>query len=45
MKFSGDWGGKCYTDLMAGLEHLEKQSWIDKERMGAAVSVVRRLHG
>jgi dipeptidyl aminopeptidase/acylaminoacyl peptidase len=35
-EISGDWGGKVYVDLMAGLEHLEKQSWIDKERMGAA---------
>jgi dipeptidyl aminopeptidase/acylaminoacyl peptidase len=31
-----DWGGKCYVDLMAGLEHLEKQPWIDSERMAAA---------
>ena len=35
-EISGDWGGKCYVDLMAGLEHLEKQPWIDKDRMGAA---------
>lgn len=35
-EISGDWGGKCYEDLMAGLEHLEKQPWIDKERMGSA---------
>ena len=35
-EISGDWGGKCYVDLMAGLEYLEKQPWIDKERMGAA---------
>ncbi len=35
-EISGDWGGKCYDDLMAGLDHLEKQPWIDKERMGAA---------
>jgi dipeptidyl aminopeptidase/acylaminoacyl peptidase len=35
-EISGDWGGKCYIDLMAGLEHLEKQPWIDKDRMGAA---------
>jgi dipeptidyl aminopeptidase/acylaminoacyl peptidase len=33
---SGDWGGKCYEDLMAGLAYLEKQPYIDKERMAAA---------
>lgn len=33
---SGDWGGKCYVDLMAGLEHLEKLPYIDKDRMGSA---------
>ena len=35
-EISGDWGGKCYDDLIAGLEHLEKQPWIDNQRMGAA---------
>ncbi len=35
-EISGDWGGKCYVDLMAGLKHLEDQPWIDKDRMGAA---------
>ncbi len=35
-EISGDWGGKCYVDLMAGLKHLEEQPWIDKDRMGAA---------
>lgn len=35
-EISGDWGGKCYIDLMAGLEYLEKQPWIDTTRMGAA---------
>jgi dipeptidyl aminopeptidase/acylaminoacyl peptidase len=33
---SGDWGGKCYEDLMAGLAYLEKQPYIDTERMAAA---------
>jgi dipeptidyl aminopeptidase/acylaminoacyl peptidase len=33
---SGDWGGKVYDDLMAGADYLEKQPWIDKERIGAA---------
>ncbi len=35
-EISGDWGGKCYDDLMAGLAHLEKQPYIDTERMAAA---------
>jgi dipeptidyl aminopeptidase/acylaminoacyl peptidase len=35
-EISGDWGGKCYEDLMAGLAFLEKQPYIDKERMAAA---------
>jgi dipeptidyl aminopeptidase/acylaminoacyl peptidase len=35
-EISGDWGGKCYDDLMAGLAYLEKQPWIDSERMAAA---------
>jgi dipeptidyl aminopeptidase/acylaminoacyl peptidase len=35
-EISGDWGGKCYEDLMAGVEYLEKQPYIDKERMAAA---------
>ncbi len=33
---SGDWGGKCFDDLMAGLAHLEKLPYIDTARMGAA---------
>jgi dipeptidyl aminopeptidase/acylaminoacyl peptidase len=35
-EISGDWGGKCYQDLMKGLEYLEKQPYIDKDRMAAA---------
>jgi dipeptidyl aminopeptidase/acylaminoacyl peptidase len=35
-EISGDWGGKCYEDLMAGLAWLEKQPYIDTERMAAA---------
>jgi dipeptidyl aminopeptidase/acylaminoacyl peptidase len=35
-EISGDWGGKCFDDLMAGLAYLEKQPWIDPERMAAA---------
>jgi dipeptidyl aminopeptidase/acylaminoacyl peptidase len=35
-EISGDWGGKVYEDLMAGVAWLEKQPWIDSERMAAA---------
>src|SRR5262249_21549039 len=35
-EISGDWGGKCYDDLMAGLAYLEKRPYIDKECMAAA---------
>jgi dipeptidyl aminopeptidase/acylaminoacyl peptidase len=35
-EISGDWGGKCYDDLMAGVDYLEKQPYIDTERMAAA---------
>jgi len=34
-EISGDWGGKCYDDLMAGVAYLEKQPFIDTTRMGA----------
>jgi dipeptidyl aminopeptidase/acylaminoacyl peptidase len=35
-EIGGDWGGKCYGDLMAGVDYLEKLPYIDKERMTAA---------
>lgn len=35
-EISGDWGGKCYDDLMAGLAHLERQPYIDRQRLAAA---------
>jgi dipeptidyl aminopeptidase/acylaminoacyl peptidase len=35
-EISGDWGGKCYEDLMAGLAYLEKLPYIDRDRMAAA---------
>lgn len=35
-EISGDWGGKCYEDLLAGLAFLEKQPYVDTERMAAA---------
>jgi dipeptidyl aminopeptidase/acylaminoacyl peptidase len=35
-EISGDWGGKCFDDLMKGVDYLEKLPYIDKERMAAA---------
>jgi len=35
-EISGDWGGKCYEDLIKGVEYLEKLPYIDKDRMAAA---------
>jgi len=35
-EISGDWGGKCFEDLMAGVGYLEKQPYIDRDRMAAA---------
>ena len=35
-EISGDWGGKCFEDLMAGVAYMEKQPYIDKDRMAAA---------
>jgi dipeptidyl aminopeptidase/acylaminoacyl peptidase len=35
-EISGDWGGKCYEDLMKGVDWLEQQPWVDKDRIGAA---------
>jgi dipeptidyl aminopeptidase/acylaminoacyl peptidase len=35
-EISSDWGGKCFDDLMAGVAYLEKQPYIDPERMAAA---------
>jgi dipeptidyl aminopeptidase/acylaminoacyl peptidase len=33
---SGDWGGKCYRDLVAGLDYVESLPYVDKDRIGAA---------
>jgi dipeptidyl aminopeptidase/acylaminoacyl peptidase len=33
---SGDWGGKCFDDLMKGVDYLENLPYIDKDRMAAA---------
>ena len=35
-EISGDWGGKVYNDLMAGVDYLEKQPYIDRDRMASA---------
>jgi dipeptidyl aminopeptidase/acylaminoacyl peptidase len=35
-EISGDWGGKCYEDLLAGLAYIEKQPYIDSQRMASA---------
>jgi dipeptidyl aminopeptidase/acylaminoacyl peptidase len=35
-EISGDWGGKCFEDLMAGVAYLEKQPYIDPDRMASA---------
>ncbi len=35
-EITGDWGGKCYRDLMAGLDYVEKLPYVDKDRIAAA---------
>ncbi len=35
-EISGDWGGKVFEDLMAGMDYLEKEPYIDKDRTAAA---------
>ncbi|MGL6073409.1 MAG: prolyl oligopeptidase family serine peptidase [Fimbriiglobus sp.] len=35
-QISGDWGGKCYRDLVAGLEYTKALPYVDKDRMGSA---------
>ena len=35
-QIAGDWGGRCFVDLMAGLDYMEKQPWIDTDRMFSA---------
>jgi dipeptidyl aminopeptidase/acylaminoacyl peptidase len=35
-EISHDWGGRVYEDLMQGLAYLEKQSYIDTNRLAAA---------
>jgi dipeptidyl aminopeptidase/acylaminoacyl peptidase len=35
-EITGDWGGKCYRDLVAGLDYVEKLPYVDKGRIAAA---------
>jgi dipeptidyl aminopeptidase/acylaminoacyl peptidase len=35
-EISGDWGGKCFDDLMKGVAHTETLPYVDKDRMAAA---------
>jgi len=35
-EISGDWGGKCYEDLMKGVDYLEKLDYVDRDRIGSA---------
>ncbi len=35
-EISGDWGGKCYDDLMKCVDYLEALPYVDKDRIGAA---------
>jgi dipeptidyl aminopeptidase/acylaminoacyl peptidase len=35
-EISGDWGGKCYRDLLAGLTYLGKLPYVDPKRFAAA---------
>jgi dipeptidyl aminopeptidase/acylaminoacyl peptidase len=35
-EISGDWGGKCYEDLMKGVDYLETLPYVDKDRIASA---------
>jgi len=35
-QISGDWGGKCYRDLVAGLDKVEALPYVDKDRIASA---------
>lgn len=35
-EITGDWGGKCFEDLMKGVDYLEKLPYVDKDRIAAA---------
>jgi dipeptidyl aminopeptidase/acylaminoacyl peptidase len=33
---SGDWGGRCFEDIMKGLDYLASLPYVDPKRIGAA---------
>ncbi len=35
-EISGDWGGKCYEDLMKAADYVEQLPYVDKDRIGSA---------
>jgi dipeptidyl aminopeptidase/acylaminoacyl peptidase len=35
-EISGDWGGKCYDDLMKGADYVAALPYVDKDRMVAS---------
>ena len=35
-EISGDWGGKCYRDLVAGLKFVQGLDFVDKKRIASA---------
>jgi dipeptidyl aminopeptidase/acylaminoacyl peptidase len=35
-EITGDWGGKCYRDLIKGADYVEALPYVDKERIGTA---------
>ncbi|CAN5491223.1 S9 family peptidase [soil metagenome] len=35
-QIGGDWGGKCYRDLLAGMEYIKSQPYMDKDRIASA---------
>ena len=35
-EISGDWGGKCYIDIMKGFDYLASLPFVDAKRIGAA---------
>ena len=35
-EITGDWGGKCYRDLVAGLEYVKKLPYVDSDRLATA---------
>lgn len=35
-EITGDWGGRCYRDLVAGLDYVEALPYVDKDRIASA---------